>query len=83
MTLYSDSLLQSYTDYKVGVDVAGTYRVALDTDSSEFDGHGRVDVESKFITSPGDWDGRSHSLMVYAPSRSALVLSRRINEQTH
>ncbi len=68
--------VQSYTDYKVGVNEAGKYRVALDTDSVVFDGHGRVDPGSEFITTPGDWDGRSHSLMVYTPSRSALVLAR-------
>ncbi len=67
--------MQSYTDYKVRVNEAGKYRVALDTDSVVFDGQ-RVDPGSEFITTPGDWDGRSHSLMVYTPSRSALVLAR-------
>ncbi len=77
LSIFSLSLsVQSYTDYKVGVNEAGKYRVALDTDSVVFDGHGRVDPGSEFITTPGDWDGRSHSLMVYTPSRSALVLAR-------
>ncbi len=60
------------------MNIPGNYRVVLDTDSKEFDGHGRVDPGSEYITSPGDWDGRDHSLMVYTPSRTALVLARKI-----
>ena len=70
------SPLQSYTDYKVGVNEAGKYRVALDTDSKEFDGHGRVNPDSEYFTIPGEWDGRQHSLTAYLPSRTALVLAR-------
>ena len=65
--------VQSFTDYRVGVDVGGKYRVALDSDAKEFDGHGRIDHNVDHYTNQGDWDGRSHSLMVYVPSRVALV----------
>ena len=60
----------------MGVDVGGKYRVVLDSDAKEFDGHGRVDHNVDHLTTQGDWDGRSHSLMVYIPSRVALVLSK-------
>ena len=68
--------LQSFTDYRVGVDVGGKYCVALDSDAKEFDGHGRLDHNVDHFTTQGDWDGRSHSLMVYIPSRVALVLCK-------
>ena len=48
--------------------------MALDSDAKEFDGHGRLDHNVDHFTTQGDWDGRSHSLMVYIPSRVALVL---------
>ena len=67
---------QSFTDYKVGVDVGGRYCVALDSDAKEFDGHGRIDHNVDYFTKREDWDGRSHSLMVYIPSRVALVLCK-------
>lgn len=54
----------------------GKYGVALDSDAKEFDGHGRVDPGSEYFTTEGDWDGRKHSLLVYIPSRTALVLAR-------
>ena len=65
---------QSYPDYRVGVQSPGKYKIALDTDAKKYDGHGRVDADSEYLTSGGDWDGRHNSLMVYLPSRSALVL---------
>ncbi|MCO5550805.1 hypothetical protein L7F22_004297 [Adiantum nelumboides] len=34
--------LNTYEGYKVGCDLPGRYRVALDSDSLEFGGHGRV-----------------------------------------
>ena len=58
----------------MGVNVPGKYRVALDSDAKEFDGHGRIDHNVDHYTTHGDWDGRFHSLMVYVPSRVALVL---------
>ena len=65
---------QSYKDYKVGVNIGGRYRIALDTDAKEFDGHVRVDPNSEYLTNEEGWDGRRYSLMVYIPCRMALVL---------
>ena len=63
-------------DYKLGVDVGGKYKVALDSDAKEFDGHGRVDPNSEYFTKQEDWDGRRNSLTVYVPSRVGLVLCK-------
>ena len=67
-------IVQSFPDYKIGVNEAGKYKIALDSDDKKFDGHGRVDSSSEYCTTPGEWDGRPNSLMVYIPSRAALVL---------
>lgn len=70
----------SYADYKVGVDIPGTYQVVLNSDKEEFGGHGRVeelDAEGKpiqYFTNPESWNNRGNSMFVYIPSRSALIL---------
>lgn len=40
----------SYTDYRVGIEAAGTYRVALCSDDVQFGGHGRVDHSAQYFT---------------------------------
>jgi 1,4-alpha-glucan branching enzyme len=65
---------KSYTDYRIGVEVAGEYRLVLDSDSRDFMGHGRLDPAVAYFTQPGDWDGRRNSMQVYIPCRTAIVL---------
>ena len=55
---------KSYTDYRIGVDQAGTYRVVLNSDRKEFLGHGRVDETCQHFTESGDWDGRANWMQV-------------------
>lgn len=69
-------IIQSYTDYKIGADEAGKYKVALDSDDKAFDGHGRIDHNCEYLTTCEDWDGRPNSLMVYIPCRVGLVLCK-------
>lgn len=66
----------SYTNYRIGVQMSGKYRVLLNTDAYHFGGHGRV-IEScsEYFTEAGDWCQRAHFLHVYIPCRSALVLA--------
>ncbi|UZJ56056.1 hypothetical protein CBS101457_005376 [Exobasidium rhododendri] len=67
----------SYTDYRIGVDVPGEYRIALDSDSKEHGGHGRIDHEkSRYFTSPMEWNGRRNFVQVYLPTRTCLVLGK-------
>ncbi|KAI9099550.1 glycoside hydrolase superfamily [Phlyctochytrium arcticum] len=66
---------QSFSDYRIGTEWAGTYRVVLDTDWKEFGGHERVDRKGVYHSSPGPWNDRKNFIQVYIPSRSALVLS--------
>ncbi|KAA8650383.1 1,4-alpha-glucan branching enzyme GLC3 [Aspergillus tanneri] len=66
---------QSFTDYRVGVEAAGTYRIVLDTDDTEFGGLGRNHKDTRFFTTDMPWNERSNFLQVYIPTRSALVLA--------
>lgn len=64
----------SFTDYRVGVEKAGTYRIVISTDSPAFGGLGRVKEEgSRFFTTDFEWNGRKNFLQVYVPTRTALV----------
>jgi 1,4-alpha-glucan branching enzyme len=67
----------SYTDYRVGVEEAGTYRIVLNTDRSEFGGLARIEEEkSRFFTNDLPWNGRKNYLQVYIPTRTAVVLAK-------
>jgi len=66
---------QSYTDYRIGCDKPGKYKIVLDSDSEEFGGHKRLDHSVDYFTSNDGWDGRRHSLMVYIPCRTAIQLA--------
>lgn len=68
---------QSFTDYRVGVDQPGTYRIVLDSDSKEYGGFARIDHEkTRCMTTPMSWNGRNNFLQLYIPCRTALVLGR-------
>lgn len=64
---------KSFTDYRVGVEEAGTYRIVIDTDSREFAGLGRNDPGTRFFTTDFAWNGRKNFTQLYLPTRSALV----------
>jgi 1,4-alpha-glucan branching enzyme len=66
---------KSFSDYQVGVHIPGTYKIILDTDDTEFGGHQRNDHSTRFFTEKQPFDNRDHSLMVYLPSRVALVMA--------
>jgi 1,4-alpha-glucan branching enzyme len=64
---------KSFTDYRIGVEVAGTYQVVLDSDTKEHGGFCRVDPDTRFFTEPLEWNGRKNCTHVYIPCRTALV----------
>lgn len=66
----------SYADYRVGVEEAGTYRIVLNTDDKKFGGQGRVQEDSRFFTTDFAWNNRKNFLQVYVPTRSVLVLAK-------
>lgn len=64
---------ESYADYRIGVEVSGTYKVILNTDHKDVGGHGRIDEGTRFFTTPMEWNNRKNWTHVYIPSRTALV----------
>ncbi|OQE32955.1 hypothetical protein PENFLA_c001G10184 [Penicillium flavigenum] len=73
--IFNFNSTKSFTDYRVGVDVPGTYRIVLDTDETVFGGLGRNVKETRFFTTDLEWNGRRNFVQVYIPTRTALVLA--------
>jgi len=73
--IYNFHPTKSYTDYRVGVEVPGQYRVALSTDEKQYGGFDLIDVKGKYLTTDFAWNGRKNYLQVYIPARTALVLA--------
>lgn len=67
---------KSYSDYKVGVGASGKYKIVLDTDSEEFGGHKLIDHSTEFHAKNEGFKNRPCSMMVYIPSRVAIVLAK-------
>lgn len=56
--------VQSYTDYRVGVEEAGEYHVAFTSDEKRFGGFDNISLDSKYFTTPMEWNGRKNWLQV-------------------
>jgi len=67
---------QSFTDYRIGCNLPGKYKIVLDSDSAEFGGHNRLDHSVDYLTSDEGWDGRKCSLKVYMPTRTVFCLAK-------
>lgn len=74
---------QSYTDYRVGVQQAGTYRIVINTDNSAFGGHDNVKEDTRFFTTDFAWNGRDNFVQVYIPSRTAIVSHSSCRREDH
>lgn len=78
--LFNFNPVQSFPDYRIGVHCTASeearvfYTLLLDSDDPEYGGHGRVDPGVKYRVQRVPCDGMFHSIMVYLPSRSAIVL---------
>ncbi|MEQ2279186.1 1,4-alpha-glucan branching enzyme, partial [Ameca splendens] len=51
------------------------YKIKLDSDEVQYGGHGRLDHNTDFFTEPQPFNGRSNSMLVYIPCRTAIVLA--------
>ncbi|KAK7054189.1 1,4-alpha-glucan branching enzyme [Favolaschia claudopus] len=67
---------QSYTDFRVGIEVAGKYAVILTSDEKRFGGFDNVGLGGEYLTSPMEWNNRKNFVQVYIPSRTCIVLAR-------
>ncbi|KAL5557734.1 hypothetical protein UlMin_033945 [Ulmus minor] len=74
----------TYEGYKVGCDLPGKYRVALDSDALDFGGRGRVGHDVDHFTSPEgipgvpetNFNNRPNSFKMLSPSRTCVVYYR-------
>ncbi len=66
---------RSFTDYGIQTG-PGKYRVVLNTDNPAYGGVGNVDETLTYFARSSVKHGASHYLMLYLPSRSALVFKK-------
>jgi hypothetical protein len=55
---------QSYTDYRVGVEEPGEYHIALSSDENQYGGFDNIARDTKYFTTPMEWNGRKNWLHV-------------------
>ena len=67
---------RSFTDYGIQTR-PGKYHIVLNTDNPAYGGNGNVDEKMTYIAKSNAMQGASHYLMLYIPSRSALVFKRK------
>jgi 1,4-alpha-glucan branching enzyme len=66
---------KSFTDYGIQSG-PGKYRIVLNTDNPAYGGKGNVDEKLTYFARSNARHGTPHYLMLYIPSRSALVFKR-------
>lgn len=69
----------SFADYRIGVDDAGTYKPVLTTDEKRFEGQDRIDFNARHHTTPLGWNNRAnwmHVSPVLSSVTNALRLTR-------
>ena len=66
---------ESYADLRIPVPDPADYRIVLNTDDARFGGAGRVADGVAYPRQPVPMYGRSQSIQIYLPSRSAQVLA--------
>lgn len=67
---------KSFSDYQVGLDTPGKYKVVLDSDAEEFGGHKRIDRSVDHFTLNEPYAGRRHSIKAYIPSRVGIIYAK-------
>ena len=54
----------SFTDYRIGVEVPGDYHIVLSSDEKRFGGFETIDMTTKFTTTPMEWNNRKNLIQV-------------------
>ncbi|VEN41506.1 unnamed protein product [Callosobruchus maculatus] len=67
---------KSFTDYRIGVEEAGDYRIVLSSDDKQFGGYNRIDTSLSYLTTPEGYCGRRNYVQVYIPSRTAIAMAK-------
>ncbi|KAI0335635.1 glycoside hydrolase [Cubamyces sp. BRFM 1775] len=66
--------VNSFTDYRVGVDVPGEYTIILTSDEKRFGGFDNVLLGGSYFTQPMEWNGRKNFTQVSAASDFASTV---------
>ncbi|EDS89181.1 1,4-alpha-glucan branching enzyme, putative [Entamoeba histolytica HM-1:IMSS] len=66
---------KSFTGYGIGVKEPGTYKIILNSDSSEFGGYDRI-TSQEYVSQPIECDGLPNQIQIYIPCRVAIVLTK-------
>lgn len=64
----------SFSDFRIGVSRPGSYRLRLSSDDKDLGGQDRILKHGIYHSSPISWDSKEHSIMVYIPVRTAMIL---------
>ena len=64
---------KSFTDYRVGVEEAGEYKVVLNSDEPQFGGFDNIKSNSTYITTPMAWNNRKNFLQVSVVPLSVCI----------
>lgn len=62
--VYNFHPTQSFTDYRVGIEVAGQYEIVLSSDDKRFGGFENILLGVKYQTTPLEWNGRKNWIQV-------------------
>lgn len=62
--------------YAKGIEVAGKYKMILNSDATEFGGFNRVDATKIHHTFPEGYAGRRNHLCAYIPSRTCFAFAK-------
>lgn len=68
---------KSFTDYRVAIDVMGSYEIVLSSDDKTFGGFDRLHKNVLYVTEDYGYGGRRYSFKIYIPCRVALVFARK------
>jgi 1,4-alpha-glucan branching enzyme len=72
--------LQSFIDYRFNAP-PGKYHTILDSDAPKYGGQGRLDAQQEHFTIVNDTEGKSQNMLsLYLPTRSAFILSPKIED---
>ena len=66
-------------DYRLGVPHEGVYREILNSDTTQYGGSGVVNIQP-MLSTPGNWQECSHSILLTLPPLATIVLKRQPDE---
>jgi len=76
MFIFNFHPTKSHTDYRIEAP-PGKYRLCMNSDDMAYGGHGRLEKNQVYFTMPDEKCIEKNYLLVYLPTRTALVLEKK------